>query len=91
MKKPLKSMVAASLAGVMAVSLAGCGGNKQTPAETTAAVTDAAKPAEQRRKKRKRQRQGRRSHFVLCMTGLNMRRNSTRLLRILRNQIRISK
>ena len=46
MKKMVRSMVAASLAGVMAVSLAGCGGNKQTPAETTAAVTDAAKPAE---------------------------------------------
>lgn len=44
MKKMVRSMVAASLAGVMAVSLAGCGGNKQTPAETTAAVTDAAKP-----------------------------------------------
>ena len=46
MKKMVRSMVAASLAGVMAVSLAGCGGNKQTPAETTAAVTDASKPAE---------------------------------------------
>lgn len=30
MKKTVRSMVAASLVGVMAVSLAGCGSNKQT-------------------------------------------------------------
>ena len=41
MKKTVRSMVAASLVGVMAVSLAGCGSNNQTPSETTAKETEA--------------------------------------------------
>ena len=40
MKKTVRSMVAASLAGIMAVSLAGCGSNNQTPSETTAKETE---------------------------------------------------
>ena len=40
MKKTVRSMVAASLVGVMAVSLAGCGSNNQTPSETTAKETE---------------------------------------------------
>ena len=91
MKKMVRSMVAASLAGVMAVSLAGCGGNKQTPAETTAAVTDAAKPAETTAKETEAATAGEKVTLRFMHDCLNMRRNSTRLLRILRNQIRISK